>query len=341
MSATETRAPAVDRTDEAVDVLRRHSQHSSAFIALNDETELFRTPGLDGLVAYRPAGRRHVVHAFGPFAAPGEKAALLDAFSDWSASQRRRVTGIQVLREDVDLYASRGFSLEQFGSSYSIDLDEYTLRGGRFMRTRNKISRARRLGVTVEEAGPEDPVLSELDRIDRDWLKGKGRHATELAFLVGQRGGRGGAFRRTFVARHEGRAVAYVTYSPVFGEQEGWLYDLTRRESGAPPGTIELIFSTAADRLREEGCRWLHLGMTPFMGLSDEHVVPGASVGWMRALIRQLGERGQAIYPARTQEAFKLKWAPGVIEPEYVAFQGRLPLGAAVQLLRLTRSIPI
>jgi len=195
--------------------------------------------------------------------------------------------------------------------------------------------------LTGDENGAQRVAWTGTWERAREWLRGKGRHVNELAFLVGERGGSGASLRRVFVARLDEQPLAYVTYSPVFGsERPGWLYDLTRRRPSVPPGTIELIFVTALEQLRERGARWLHLGLTPFVGLADELEPAAARSRLVAFLGRQLSEHGEFVYPARSQEAFKLKWAPSVIEPEYIAFQGGPSLRATLGLLRLTKVIP-
>lgn len=333
---------AVLETDQqSLVVLREYADHSSAFLTFNDETSHFVAPGVEGLVAYREAGRRHLVQLCGPIAEPEERPALLDAFLARAAADGRRVTAVQVPREDAPLYAERGFTVDQMGCSFSIDLDGYALRGQKFVKTRNMISRARREGATVDELDHDEARAceAELAAIDGAWLAGKGRHVHELAFMIGERGGRGQRYRRLFVARAGGRIVAYVSFSPVFGERPGWLYDLTRRDPEAPPGVIELIFFTALERFQEEGWGWMHLGFTPFVGLDDAHDL-GAGSGIVRWAVRQLAERGELLYPARTQESFKRKWLPHRVEPEYLAFQGGPKPGAVFGLLRVTRTLP-
>ena len=341
-AAVESR-PVAD-ADPALEVLRRHGDHPSAFLAYNDATRHHEEPGIDGLIAYR-AGRRHVAQLCGPFAPAADRAALLASFRRRAAAGRRRVSAVQLLGDDARLYADHGFAVNQLGSSYSIALEGYTLRGTRFMKVRNKVKRAARQGVTVEEltaAELEDPrVRSQLADVDAAWLGDKGTHAQELAFMIGERDGRGRPHRRIFVARHDGQPAAYVTYSPCFGRRPGWLYDLTRRRPTAPPGTIELLFTTALERMQSEGCPWLHLGLTPFAGLADEHEIAGASSRFVRFAVRQIASRGQALYPAASQEDFKLKWSPQVVEPEYVAFDRRVSAGAVLHLLRLTRTIAL
>jgi lysylphosphatidylglycerol synthetase-like protein (DUF2156 family) len=344
-AATRDRASLVldDRDAQALDVLARRASHSSAFLAFNRDTRHYMADGIDGLVAYRPAGRRHAVQICGPFAAPGERARLMRAFCAWSAWQGRRVVAVQLRREEAREFSELGFVVNQLGSAYSIHLEDFSLRGTRFMKVRNKLARARRLGVTVQELARDASAASahaaELDAVDAAWLRSKGRLSKELTFMIGERGGRGAALRRVFVARLSGQVIAYVTYSPCFGERSGWLYDLTRRRPTAPPGTIELIFQTALEQLKDEGEQWLHLGLTPLVGLDVEHELAGASSRPVRWFVHELSAHGEAIYPARSQEAFKCKWAPHAIEPEYVAFQEGPSLAAVWQLLRMTRAI--
>ena len=323
----------------ALDRLRRHADHSSAFLAFNRDVEHFMARGCDGLVAYRPAGRRHAIQLCGPFSEPDDRAATLDEFLAWVGGEGRRLTAVQLRAEDVSAYVERGFQVNQLGSSYGIELDRFGLRGTRFMRVRNKISRARRAGVTVTELADEGRS-PELDEIDAAWLRSKGRHVHELAFLVGERGGRGAPLRRIFMAVQRGRPLGYITYSPVFGARPGWLYDLTRRRADAPPGTIELLFVTALERIRDEGVAWLHLGLTPFAGLEERHAPGDAESRAMARVFKLLRERGEAVYPSASQEAFKLKWGPTLVEPEYIAFQGGASAGAFVGLLRLAKVLP-
>lgn len=332
----------VPGTAEAVSILSRHADHASAFLAMNDETCHFTTPGIDGLIAYRPAGRRYVVQLGGPFAAPQQRLALLTAFENWAREHRRRPIAVQVLSTDIALYAERGYVANQLGASYSIDLDGYHLRGRKFVKVRNMINRARREGVSVAEVAPSalsSRINSALDDIDAAWLRSKGRHVKELAFMIGERTGRGAPYRRLFVAEHESRPIAYVSFSPVYGSQPGWLYDLTRRLPATPPGVIDAVFAAALETFQVEKARWLHLGLTPFTGLDPAHEDPAVAHRHVTRVIRLLSTHGHKIYPAASQLSFKLKWQPHTIHPEYVAFADKLHINGVFSLLRLTRTL--
>ncbi|MET7889748.1 DUF2156 domain-containing protein [Streptomyces mirabilis] len=328
---------------EAYEMLRRYGSHSSAFLAMNSGNRRFRTDGVDGFVPYREAGRRHLFQLGGPVCAVEDRPSLLSALLARAGSERRRVAAVQLSRPQAELHAGHGFVVNQFGASFSIALDGYSLGGQRMVKVRNMVNRARREGVSVAEVPAEErdgaKVTTALDAVDAAWLRAKGRHVKELEFLIGERGGPGAPHRRLFTAVHEGRTVGYVSYSPVFGEHAGWLYDLTRRLPDAPPGTVELLFATALRQFQDEGCGWLHLGFTPFVQLGPDTAGPGPTSAFLHRCVEVLAAKGRAIYPAAAQESFKLKWRPQLIEPEYLAFQGRVSPGAVWQLMRLTKSV--
>lgn len=331
-------------SNDPVDVLRRHADHPSALLAVNQETLRFRAPDIDGLIAYRPAGRHHLVMVAGITAAPGQRAALLDRFLDWARRERRKVVAVQMFRDDAVLFASRGFRVNQIGASYSVSLDRFRISGTPFIKLRNKISRARRSHVSVHELGADVPVTPRIRdaiaAIDREWIKDKG--AKELAFLIGEVGALDRldrSVRRLFVAMQNDETVAYVLYTASFGRHAGWMHDLTRRKPDATTGVMELINITAIERFKAEGAGMLNFGFTPLTSLADEHEIVGAHSRATAWTFRKLARHGSFIYPAEAQLQYKLKWAPDLIQPEYIAFQNGATASGLWQFLRLTRAI--
>jgi lysylphosphatidylglycerol synthetase-like protein (DUF2156 family) len=328
---------------DANGVLRRHADNPSAFLALNTDTHHFRVPGVDGLIAFRPAGRRHVVQLGGVFASDRDQDHLLERFLASAATEGRRVVSVQLLRDDAERYAAQGFTVNQLGASYARSLGDFSLKGSAYMRLRNKISRARRAGVEVAEVGVDIAPSGRLDAcladIDAQWLQAKGWHVKQLAFMVGERGGRAAGLRRLFVAHGPDSGVlGYITFSPVYGLHAGWLHDLSRRVPDAPPGTMELVIHTAVERFRVEQAGHLHFGFTPFVGLCDANELPTRS-GTAARIVRFLADHGRHVYPAADQVAYKEKWGPDLVQPEYVAFSRGVTAGAVWSLLRLTNAI--
>jgi lysylphosphatidylglycerol synthetase-like protein (DUF2156 family) len=185
--------------DRTLDAIREYTgaDNPSAFLAVNEGNSHFTVPGLPGVAVYRPAGR-YLVQFGGPFAPAESYAEILTAFREFARAQDRTVVGVQLQRADGESYARHGFTVNQVGASYAIDLAKFSLQGTRFMRLRNKIARARRAGLAVREVdwAAWSGRIAELDRV---WLGSKGEHAKELEYLVGQCGGEMQRHRRLFV----------------------------------------------------------------------------------------------------------------------------------------------
>ncbi|WP_460106360.1 DUF2156 domain-containing protein [Streptomyces sp. YKOK-J1] len=308
-------------TDNPVlDAIRAHttSENASAFLALNSGNSIFTVPGTDGVIVYRRTGR-WAVQLGGPFAAEEDYATLLDAFRGYVRDEGLRLVGIQLQRADAERYARLGFTVNQVGASWAVSLCEFTLRGTKFMQLRNKISRALRNGLQIQEVAAGD-VADAIATIDQAWLGSKGG-AQQLDFLVGQIGGEAQEHRRLFVGTIDGAPVAYISYSPVYGSRAGWMHDLSRRIPEGSPGLMEAINAHAIEVFRAEGVEWLHFGFTPFTGLDASHELDGHSPAF-QWLMHALWAEGAALYPAQTQLSYKQKWAPDVLIPEYVAFDG-------------------
>ncbi|MFF0488554.1 bifunctional lysylphosphatidylglycerol flippase/synthetase MprF [Nocardia sp. NPDC004068] len=315
--------------------LRKWSHNPSGFLALNRGNKQFQVPTIDGAIFYREVGR-HLIQLGGPFTEPTAKPALLRAFVNFAESRRKHVAAMQLLPDDASVYAAEGYHVNQFGSSYAVDLNGYTLGGKKFVKLRNKISRAIRAGLEIREVKHAD-VRAEIDEIDRRWLRLKGRFAREMEFMVGEVGGENQDLRRLFVGTIGGEVAGYVSYSPVYGAQSGWLHDLSRRVEVAPPGTMEAVNWHAIERFSAEGCGFLHFGLTPFTGMSaDTFATRNRTLAF---LLGELYDHGSWIYPAETQLQYKLKWNPALVIPDYLAYRGRLTPGKISGLLRAINMI--
>jgi lysylphosphatidylglycerol synthetase-like protein (DUF2156 family) len=319
--------------DRIGSALERFADNPSAFLALNQGNEYFTDPDIDGFVCYRQHGRRRLQFG-GPFAAAPDRAELQARFLSQTHEDRRRVIGVQLQRDDARLFAEAGCVVNQVGASYAVELTDFSLRGKRFLKLRNKISRAQRAGLEVTEVDA-DGYVDQIADIDARWLRSKGKHAKELAFLIGEIGGPWQKERRLFVGHLDGKPVGYISYSPVYGTRPGWLHDLTRRLPDCPPGVTEAINIHAVTRFTESGVPWLHFGFTPFTSLDDELEFPTKGKIGAR-LIKLIANHGEKLYPAQTQLGYKLKWHPTVVLPEYFAFDGGISPRSLWSLARVT-----
>ena len=245
--------------------------------------------------------------------------------------------GVQLQRDDAELLAEFGCTVNQIGASYAVDLTDFSLRGKRFVRLRNKISRATRAGLVISHVDATE-CAEEIEHINRQWLRQKGRHTKELRFLIGEVGGSWQGLRRLFLGRIDGQPVGYVSYAPAYGSRPGWLHDLSRRMPDCPPGVMEAINAHAIDHFRADEARWLHFGFTPFTSVDDHHQLTTASPAAAR-IVRLLADHGERVYPAKSQLEYKQKWHPTAILPEYFAFDGGLSPRSLWSLVRATNIV--
>ena len=309
--------------------------HPSGFFALSPRKDRFTVSDIPGLIAYKEHGK-HLVLMGGVHAPETHRTQLLDCFLGEAAKRKRRVIVLQLNEEQIPLFASRGFTVNQFGSSFALRLSGFTFAGTKRMKLRHKIKRAQQAGLRVVEIGRELPdnesTYQQIYGISDSWLKEKGRK--ELDFLIGEIGHSGQSQRRIFavVDAHE-RIIGFITYVPVWGEHAGMLHDLTRRLPDAPPGIMELCNAFAIRRFIEEGIAYLHFGFTPF--IVDDRRRPGEN-RVLASIVRMIGKYGSAVYPALDQVRYKQKWAPDIVEREYLAYQ-RLSPRALIDVLRVTQ----
>ncbi|HEV7241681.1 MAG TPA: DUF2156 domain-containing protein [Thermoanaerobaculia bacterium] len=311
--------------------------HTSGFLALSAQNQRYTVEGLSGFIAFREQGK-HLISIGGVHAPPDSRERLLDAFLAEAEKRRRHMLAVQVPESQAQLFVSRGFTVNQMGSSYGRRLDKFNLKGTRHIKLRNKIKRAREAGMYVCEIGREIPADESAFALVRDvsatWLRGKKKK--ELDFMIGEIGTPEDKERRTFVVFDgEKRAIGFITYVPVWGEYPGYLHDLTRRVPEAPPGAMELCNLFAIERFVAEGVAHLHFGFTPFIVDEKKRPFEKPFLAWV---IEMLGRYGKIVYPAQSQVAYKLKWGPDIIEREFIACRA-LSLRAVFDLLILTRSI--
>ena len=311
--------------------------HPSGFLALSPRNRRFTVRGLSGFMAYREKGM-HLLALGGVHAPEEERAVLLDEFLALARRRARRVIAVQVRADQVELFRARGFTVNQLGTTFGVRLPGFSYAGTRRMKVRQKVKQARTAGLRVLEVGRELPAdettFSRLTAISEAWLGAKGKK--ELDFMIGEIGRPGDPERRIFVVFDgDGQAQGFITYVPVWGQRPGYLHDLTRRLPHAPVGAMELCNARAIECFGAEGVPYLHFGFTPFV--VNGETGPGGSplLSW---LVRLLHRYGSFIYPAERQAQYKLKWAPDVVETEYIAFRP-LSVRAVVDLLLLTQAI--
>ncbi len=324
-----------------IDTLKNSDCHHLSFLAANPQTELFRATNKQGQVAYKNQGN-YIFTIGGILAKKEYKLNVYREFSTFAQAKNKKIVALHSTLDDLEILQQYDYSINQLGSSYSIELRQFSFTGKKHAAMRNKINKARRKGLIVEEITNHQQFISlrdKLDEIDAEWLANKS--AKELTFMVTDKSSVNfpSESYRLFVARHEENILAYILYTRSYGEYKGWVHDLSRQRKNAPMGTLPLINIEAIEQFKKTEEEYLNFGFTPLADLNQEWEITGKQSKIFRRIARFLQKYGNAIYPSKGQRQYKMSWRPNIIKPEYIAFQGGFKIEALFAFLKITNSL--
>ncbi|HEY0787941.1 MAG TPA: bifunctional lysylphosphatidylglycerol flippase/synthetase MprF [Thermoanaerobaculia bacterium] len=304
-------------------------EHASAIIAtqtstlpylafLRDKALLFDDER-SAFVMYAVQGRTWV--ALGDPVGPPERiGALVRLFMERCDDFGGVPVFYQIASGHLHRYADMGLGFARLGETAKVDLEAFTVEGGRFKNLRKALHRVAREGASIRIV-PSDEVPAMMERlraVSDAWLAR--RAGSEKGFSLG-------FFDPGYLARfpvavveREGRIVAFANLLPGPGGVE-LSVDLMRFDESAPRDAMDALFTHLMLWGKERGYRWFDLGMAPLSGFERSPVAPF----WTR-LASFLYVHGAAVYNFQGLRAFKEKFDP-VWEPRYLAYRGGLRLG--------------
>lgn len=286
---------------DVYDDVRATARHPESRLAL--EPDLHYTRNGRQVLAWQHRGRTSFAVG-GLNADPAQRDSLLRVHLVQTARLGiARQLLFPVRADELDAVRARGFSAVRVGVEAVVDLDDFTLRGGRFADVRQMVRRATRRGVWTEEVSPAQHA-DELHRIHADWLHSK-RPSWRMKLLVGSPSLDRPFDRRYVIARTERRIEAFCTLLP--SRPGVWGLDVMCRRPDAVAGSMERLLSDVALQLREEGASTLSLGANPMAG-----VPRGGDHPLLHGIFRLLYHNplGDRVFGFRRLHQFKSKFRP-------------------------------
>ena len=310
--------------EHAQRILERWATSSLApFQLLDDKHWCFSGDG-EALVGYALVGSTAVALG-GPIGAPASRPAALSAFLEMCAEHAWMPVFHQVDASEHEALRGHDFQALKIGEEAVVPLADFTLAGRSMKSIRNIVNRATRDGLTVEELPRplDDAAMEELRSVSDDWLGSSGHR--ERGFTLG--GFDPDTLRESPVlaARDaDGRLVAFVNVVPSYAGSIG-NFDLMRRRTDAPRGTMEMLFVALIERFRSAGLEGMSLGLAPLAGVAGN-----AAADRVIALARD----HTSLFNFAGLQEFKAKWQPRW-EPRYFAYPTTvgLPRAAAATAL--------
>lgn len=303
-------APTAADMDRAMAIVARQGLSDANLVKMGDKSLMFSDEG-DAFIMYGRQGRSWIA-LFDPVGPREAWAELIWRFVESARAAGCRPVFYQVSPAGLSFYADAGLRAFRLGEIASIDLEQFTLKGGKWATLRQTQSRGLRDGLVFELIEPEGvpAILDELQQVSDGWLAH--HEAKEKGFSLGFFSPDYMLRQPVGVLRVEGRIVAFANVLVTQTKEEGSV-DLMRFAPDAPKGSMDVLFVSLMEHLRDQGFKRFNLGMAPLAGLSERRSSPV----WDR-VGRTVYEHGERFYNFKGLKAFKAKFHPRW-EPRYMA----------------------
>jgi phosphatidylglycerol lysyltransferase len=300
--------------DRARELVLRYGWNSTAYQILNPGIEHWFSTSAPGVVGFVRRGRTWVT-AGAPVCAQADLPAVVAEFEQAAARSHRRVCYVAAGSRLRDHFLhSPTHTPVVIGAQPAWEPARWPaiLRQRRSLRA--QLSRARNKGVAIHRQpatdARDDPAFRAcLD----DWLAS--RPLPPMHFLVEP------AIldsplddRLLFVARQEGRLVAFLLASPI-PERGGYLVEQIIRSHNAPNGAAELLIDAAMTDLAAAGHRYLTMGLVALATHVQQET--RSNPFWLRFLMAWARAHGRRFYHFDGLEHFRTKMCPDAWEPIY------------------------
>lgn len=239
---------------------------SPSIALLDSNCEIFKHPGIDGLIGYRSeAGDAFV---FGdPVCEPGSKIKLAKAFDEFCKEKKQTIIYTQV-SDEFGQWALKYYdgALVEIGQDYYVNPQNNPTEGSEARMLRKKVNHALHEGsIVLEYTGMDIELENALEELKNDWLKSRKGPQIYLssAQLFENREG-----KRWFYAK-QGNVLVGLCMLNRLEARKGWVLNLLMATNEAAHGITELLVVSVLDQLRKENCEYLTFGVVTSKDLNQ------------------------------------------------------------------------
>ena len=324
------RTPDPTSLDLANNIIHEQDE-PDACLALTGDKDFFFSDNGKAFIMFRRHRRNWV--ALGDPIGPSEEDRVELIWKFRSAASREQAHAIfyQASRDHMDWYVDAGFLLFKLGEEAIVPLPDFSLQGSSRSKLRQSMNRAKRAGLSFEMVTPPHApeLMAELASISNQWLDLK--KTREKSFSLGR-------FNTEYLqrcplalVRQKGSLTAFANLFVTRTKHRGSI-DLMRHLPEADNSTMDFLFISLLEALRDEGYAEFSLGMAPMSGLMNR---PEARL-WDR-FGNLVYQKGTPFYNFQGLRSFKKKFNP-VWVPRYLATTkaGTKPIRIIVDIAALT-----
>jgi lysylphosphatidylglycerol synthetase-like protein (DUF2156 family) len=288
-----------------------YGRNSTACQILNPGISHWFNTRLDAVVGYIRRGFWMLV-AGEPVCSPETLPGAVEEFEAWTHREGLRVCYVCAAGDLRDLLGdSPAHSTITIGAQPVWNPSDWHAIVHSRKSLRAQLHRSINKGVRIESLPPAEGARDpEIRQTLQEWLEGS--LLPPMHFLVEPEVLSGVVDDRLlFVARREGRVVAFLVASPV-AARNGYLVEELARSSRAPNGTSELLIDAAMNQFAAAGCTYATMGLVALArGTVRENPL------WLRSLMVVARAHANRFYNFRGLERFRTKMQPAYWEPIY------------------------
>lgn len=296
-----------------------YGYNSLAFFALDQKKQLFFANSGKAFISYVLQG--NVVLIIGdPIGLTEEIASVLAEFLGFWRMRHKAVAFWQVREELLALYRAEGLHALKIGEDSIIDVQNFTLKGGKMANVRASARRAEKADIRViiyEDTVSSAAYREQMTHISHAWLARKGGKEMGFSMSRFEPNAQTGQLTALAVDQHE-HVHGFLTFIPIYG-RNGRGLDLLRRSEQAVPGTMELLLVRSLEHFKARGNAIVSLGLAPQSNNNRDQLSPlgrGCSL---------LLCHSRTFQHFQTLTAFKQKFQPAW-ENRYLVFSHPLHL---------------
>jgi lysylphosphatidylglycerol synthetase-like protein (DUF2156 family) len=310
--------------EERLAYLKKYGNHCLSFSQLQHGMHYFDVPGIGFIAFGQKWGKRFVLAD--PVCDTKYRETLLERF----INQDNDPVFVQISQDIAELIHARfGYYTTQFGVEINVDLEDWNLKGKKKQILRTSVNHARKAGVFIEESFTGNGC----QKLNDEWLKTRKVKNREIRFLIRPMGMDFQEGTRKFYAYLDGELIGFIFFDPIYMDNRiiAYVPNISRFSNKFKPGIFYPLMIHAMNIFKQEGVKYLNLGLCPLVG--DDNDMPGESA-ILKRINRLLYNHGNWIFSFKGLYFTKSRFG-GTESRIFGGTRQKLPVRAFLSLMKL------
>jgi phosphatidylglycerol lysyltransferase len=256
----------------AEDILKKHGKSALDYFKVYPDKLLFFNPQRTAFISFKIT-RHFAMVLEDPVAENDEiRREMVESFEVFCQENGFVSAYYRVPESSLDFYRAMGRKFIPIGEEAVLNLNTFTMDGGKMKTTRSAVNRLTGEGyeLKVYKAPIKQGLLQKLEKVSEEWLKDLNQK--EVAFTQG-------VFDTSILKEQtiltiedqEEKVYAFLNLVPDYAPGEA-TYDLIRKIDEAPNGILDMLLAKTFLYLKAEGFTAVNMGLAPLSGMEGVNV---------------------------------------------------------------------